>query len=78
MLKTGKEPPPDDEESSSGGHHSIHPHPGGPRPPEQCDQIGRFLKVLGDKYFLTRLPKMHGDFLGYLEKHHFSSKSNCS
>ena len=42
----------------------------------QCNQIGRFLKVLGEK-FSHKVAQMRGDFLGYFEKHHSSSKSLC-
>ena len=43
----------------------------------QCDQIGRFLKVLGD-IVSHKVAQMHGDFLGIFEKQHFSSNSYCS
>ena len=32
--------------------------------PDQCDQIGRFLKVVSNK----KQPKKIGDFLGFFEK----------
>ena len=35
--------------------------------PTQCDQIGRLLKLQGDKKF-TKVAKMIGNFLGYFEK----------
>ena len=34
----------------------------------QCDQIGQFLKVLGDK-FLTKLSQIFGDFFWDIWKH---------
>ena len=46
-------------------------------PSIQCDQIGQFLKVLGDK-FSHKVAQMNGDIFGYCEKYHFSSKSYCS
>ena len=33
---------------------------------DQCDQIGRFFKVLGDKY-LSKVAQMFGDFWGILK-----------
>ena len=36
----------------------------------QCDQVGRFLKVLGDKFF-TSVAQIYIDFLGYFGKHLF-------
>ena len=38
----------------------------------QCDQIGRFFIVLGDKFCWKRRP--NSSFLGYFEKHHFPIK----
>ena len=35
----------------------------------QFDQIGRFLKVLGDK-FSKKVAHIFSNFLGYFEKHH--------
>ena len=37
----------------------------------QCDQIRRYLKFLVT-CFLSKVPKMYGEFLGYSEKQHFS------
>ena len=34
---------------------------------QQCDQIGRFSKVLGNK--LAKVAQNIGDFLGHFEKH---------
>ena len=38
----------------------------------QCDQIGRFLKVFVTN-FLTRVAKMSGNLLGYIERDQFIS-----
>ena len=42
----------------------------------QCDQIGRFLKVPGDKFSYKISPNVW-QVLGYLKKHYFSSKNEC-
>ena len=44
--------------------------------PDQCDQIGRFLKVICNK-FCYKTFQVFGDLLGYIEKCHFICK-NCS
>ena len=41
-----------------------------PFPPIQCDQIGRFLKVLGNNFACKNI----GDFLGSFEKYHLMEK----
>ena len=42
--------------------------------PEQCDQIGRFLKVLGDNV-LAKVAQIFGDFLCYFERLQFAWKN---
>ena len=36
---------------------------------DQCDQIGRFLKVLGVN-FITKVDQIFGDFLSFFEEGH--------
>ena len=42
----------------------------------QCYQIGRFIKVLGDKMFLKKKLK-HLQHFGYFERHYFLSKTTA-
>ena len=44
--------------------------------PDQCDQTGRFLKVICNK-FCYKTFQVFGDLVGYIEKCHFICK-NCS
>ena len=41
---------------------------------EQCHQIGRFLKVLGNT-FCYKIAQIFGDFLGFIEKHQILIKN---
>ena len=44
---------------------------------EQCDHIGLLLNDLGDN-FLSYVAQILGNFWGYFEKLHFSSKICCA
>ena len=47
-----------------------------PFQPRSCDQIERFFIISGT-IFRTRVAHMFGNFLGYFEIHHSSSKNCC-
>ena len=49
-------------------------HLGGLTRLEQCDQIGRLFKALGDN-FVSKVALTLYYFLGYFGKHHFLSKN---
>ena len=43
----------------------------------QCGQIGRFFKVLVNKFSYKSRPNILGHFLGYSDKRHFKVKNCC-